>query len=257
MSCYASTVSSSGEEDGVDNQSLQANLMEMLERASEEDTILLLNDLFVGLVRERADLKPSFFKRSNLNLLLRQSVVSACTALDVYLPALLEHYLPTIVQIKQRNFLPNDPAVRDYFKGFHLTLSDIPALLEEPDALARWNTLARRVLDHCRDVTFSTPNGISAVMLMLGVADPWKLIGGRTRRSERDLREQVQNVTKRRNDIVHRGDRPAGQRDADPQPIDYAWTSAHVAAVQSVVLACDTLAQEGIQQLKNEAGGVP
>jgi hypothetical protein len=63
----------------------------------------------------------------------------------------------------------------------------------------------------------------------------------------------VQTLVRRRNDIMHRGDRPVGQPDAAAQPIDYAWTSSHVNAVQAVVLASDALAQESIRQLQAEA----
>lgn len=243
-------------EDGTAAQPLRAKIMELLECGSDEETVLLLNDLFVGLVRERAGLPANFFKRSNLNLLLRQAVVSACTAMDVYFPTLLETHLPTVVQIRQRNFLPSDNTVKDMFRGFRITLDQLPALLEEPVAADRWSILTRKLLDYCRSITFSNPDGIYAVILILGTVDPWRQIAERTGRSAKDLREQIQNITKRRNDIVHRGDRPVGQPDADPQPIDYAWTSAHVMAVQSVVLACEALAQESIQRLKTEAGGV-
>ena len=34
----------------------------------------LPNDLFVGIVRERAEVQATFFKRSNLSLLLRETV---------------------------------------------------------------------------------------------------------------------------------------------------------------------------------------
>jgi hypothetical protein len=93
-------------------------------------------------------------------------------------------------------------------------------------------------------------------MLMLGTDDPWRGIGARVGANERGLRDQIANIAKRRNDIVHRGDRALGRMDEDPQHIDYAWTTSHVNTVQSVVLACDALAEDSVRQLRADAGGV-
>ena len=219
-----------------------------------EALALLLNDLFVGLVREQANVPASFFAHANLSLLLRQAVVSACTAMDVFFPSLLEKHLPTVVEVRQRNFLPTDGDVRDLFKDFRLKLEDLPAILEEDDAAGRWNILARRVLDYCRERTLSNAQGIAASLLLLGINDPWKRIAECSGVPEQALRSQIQTLTKRRNNIIHRGDRPLGQLDGGPEAIDYAWANAHVNAVQSVVLACDALAGESVHHLMAEAG---
>jgi hypothetical protein len=226
-----------------------------MEYEPAEPLMVLLNDLFFGIVRERALIHPEFFQRANLSLLLRQAVVSACTAMDVFFPALLEAHLPGVVEVRQRNFLPAGGDVRDFFREFYLRLHEIPALIEQEPANARWGVLTRHVLDYCRERTLSNVNGISAVMLMLGTDDPWRRIGGRAGVNERGLRDQIANIAKRRNDIIHRGDRPVGRPDEGPQPIDFAWTHSHVNAVQSVVLACDALAEDSVKQLKADAGG--
>ena len=220
---------------------------------ANEEVVFLLNDLFAGLVRERAALRARDFHHDNMALLLRQATVSACTALDVFFPALLEAHLPVVIQIKQRNFLPRDGEIKTLFDAFRLRLDELPALLEEEDSTARWAVLARRIIEYTRDKTLSNVTGITAVMLLLGVDRPWAQIAQRAGLAEVALRDQVQALVKRRNDIMHRGDRPVGQPDAPPQTIDYAWTSSHVNAVQSVVLASDALAQESIRQLQAEA----
>lgn len=237
---------------------LVPKLREVIACDADESLLLLLNDLFLGIVcEERAEVPAWFFGKSNLALLLRQAVVSACTAMDVYFPVLLEAHLPTVVAVRQRNFLPNDGEVKDLFKDFRLRLDELPAFLEEESASGRWSILARRILEYCRDrTTLSNVTGISATMLMLGVSQPWRRITERSGLAEQALRMQVQVLTKRRNDIVHRGDRPVGQPDGSPQPIDYAWTSAHVNAAASVVLACDALAAEAIEQLRAAAVAV-
>jgi len=238
----------------TEQDSLVPQLREMMSSEPDEPLVLLLNDLFLGAVRERADLAPAFFGRPNLSLLLRQAVVSSCTAMDVFFPALLETHLPTVIQVRQRNFLPNAGDVKNLFRDFRLRLDDIVPFLEEEKAEDRWDRLARRILDYCRDKTLSNVSGVSATMIMLGVQDPWRRIAQRAGTTESALQNQVKTLVKRRNDIVHRGDRLVGQTEGPAEAIDYAWTSAHVNAVESVAHACDALANESTQGLKAEAG---
>jgi hypothetical protein len=228
-------------------------LREAVGSDADEDVILLLNDLFVGLVRENAALRPRYFQADNMALLLRQAVVSACTAMDVFLPALLNAYLPKVVQVRRRNFYPReDGEVRIFFQGFILKLDQVPSLLEDDDAEQRWLTLTRLVLDFCSSQVLAHERGIHIVLRLLGVQDPWQQIAQRAGVKEQSLREQMRGIVKRRNDIVHRGDYlQAAER---PSSIDLAWTSTHISAVQSVVLACDALALESVRQL--EAGAV-
>jgi hypothetical protein len=117
----------------------------------------------------------------------------------------------------------------------------------------RWSVLTRRIIDYTREKTLSNVEGITAVLRLLGVEQPWSQIARGVGVSEGALRDQVQALVKRRNDIMHRGDRPFARPDAPPQSIDYAWTSSHVSAVQSVVLASDALAAESIRLLQAEA----
>ena len=216
---------------------------------ANEALILLLNDLFLGLVRERADLKSSFFDERNLSLLLRQAIVSACTALDVFFPSLLQAHLSTVIQVRQRNFLPTTGEVRQLFADFRLKLDETFPFMEEDDPAKRWESLTLRVLTHCKDKTLSNVDGISAVLMILGISDPWNRIAERAGLSATVLREQVQTLVKRRNEIVHRGDRSMSEPDAEPQTIDYAWTNAHVNAAQAVALAADELAKLAVGTL--------
>lgn len=229
-------------------------LREVANAGADEAVILLLNDLFFGLVRERPSISQTFFGRPNLSLLLRQTVVSACTAMDVFFPALLDKYLPAVVDIRQRNFLPVNGEVKDLFKDFRLRLDEIGALLEPVETSARWEALTTKVLDHCKSKTLSNVDSISAVLLMIGIDEPWKRIAARAGLPEKSLRDQINNLIKRRNDIVHRGDRTVTQTDDEPRAIDFTWTQSHVMAVQSVVHACDAMADEATHQLRTEAG---
>jgi hypothetical protein len=225
-------------------------LLEAVGCSADEDVVVLLNDLFAGLVRERAAVRAKDFQADNMALLLRQAVVSACTALDVFLPTLLGVHLPTVMQVRQRNFYPRDDGeVRAFFAGFTLKLEQLPSLLEEEDTHQRWLTLSRLVLDYCSNQVLANERGIHIVLRLLGVDEPWGRIADRAGVREQYLREQVRAIVKRRNEIVHRGDYPQSAQNGGPAPIDLAWTSAHVSAVQAVVHACDALATESVRAL--------
>jgi len=242
------------EREGDDDAVLIERLRGAMDVGAEEGVVLLFNDLVTGLVRERAEMPMSFFRHVNLALLLRQAVVSACTAMDVFLPALLEAHLPEVIRVRQRNWQPSEGTVKKLFEDFSLRVEELPGLLEAETIEERWQIFASRVLAHMRRKTLSNPEGIQGTMVLLGVQDPWQKIASRSGMTPASLRQQVQTVVNRRNSIVHRGDRPPGQVDETPEPIDYAWANAHINAVNSTVTACDALAQEAVRALKIEAG---
>jgi hypothetical protein len=65
----------------------------LVSASATQDLMLVQNEIFVGRVRERAQLPKSAFKSATLAHLLRQAIVASCTALDAYLPALLRLHL--------------------------------------------------------------------------------------------------------------------------------------------------------------------
>src|SRR5262245_41241501 len=83
-------------------------LRKIINAARDEQLLVIYNEIFLGLVRERAQMPPAAFKRAALDNLLRQAIVAACTALDTYLPSLLRVNLPTVIAAKGRQFLPED-----------------------------------------------------------------------------------------------------------------------------------------------------
>lgn len=228
-------------------------LRDVIRCTRDEEVILLLNQLFVGVVREQAGLNLLFFRRDTLDLLLRQSVVAACSALDVIVPHLLETYLPAVIRVRQRNFLPNDGEVREVFRGFSLKLDDIWPLAEEDDRDARWGMIARRVLDYCGNQTLSNERGIAAGLALLGIEKPWGQIASRAGEDERSLRGRLVRAVARRNDIVHRADRAKTDPQGPAQAIDYVWTDNHVGAVRTIALACCDLGRERVTALEAEA----
>lgn len=231
------------------NHQMISQFRTLIEGAPDEELILLLNELFVGIVRERADVRLSFFRKDNLDLLLRQSVVAACSALDVFVPHLMQSHLPEVIRVRQRNFLPNNGDVRNLFADFRLKLEDIWPLVEEPDVEARWGMLTRRILDYCGNKALSNEAAITATLALLGVERPWVQIASRAGEPEAALREKLKRVVSRRNDIVHRADRSRTDPNGDAQPIDFVWTQNHVGVIRTVALACHELAREQMRQL--------
>jgi hypothetical protein len=225
-------------------------LRKVIASADDEEIILLLNELFIGVVRDRADLRPSFFRRDTLDLLLRQSVVAACSALDVFVPHLLQSHLPDVIQVRQRNFLPGDGDVKQLFSDFRLKLEDIWPLAEEGSAEERWNMITRRILDHCSAQTLSNDSGITATMALLAVEKPWSRIAERAGEPETALRDKLKRIVSRRNDIVHRADRAKTAPDGPAQAIDFVWTQNHVGAVKTIALACYDLVRERVRDLR-------
>lgn len=196
-------------------------MREVIASSRDEEIILLLNELFIGIVRGRADLKPSFFRRDTLDLLLRQAVVAACSALDVYLPHLLNAHLPDVILIKQRNFMPNSGEMRSFFLNFRLSLDDIWPMAEESTVEDRWGMITQRVLKYCADKTLFNDAGVSAVLTLLGVDEPWQRIADRAGEKKEPLMDKLRKIVSRRNDIVHRADRYKTAPDGPPQPIDF------------------------------------
>src|SRR4029077_12979108 len=104
----------------------------------EKDEILLVisNGIFLGLIRELAEVPPASIKRSALCNLLRQAVVTASTALETYLPLLLREHLPEVIRLRGRDFVPkNDESIKNQFKNLAFTLDEVARILTEPDPL--------------------------------------------------------------------------------------------------------------------------
>src|SRR5204863_532619 len=96
---------------------LLRSLRELVKAEKDESLLVISNGIFLGLIRELAEVPPSSIKRSALCNLLRQAVVTASTALETYLPILLRDNLPEVIRLRGRDFVPrNDEAFKNQFK---------------------------------------------------------------------------------------------------------------------------------------------
>src|SRR5438093_8705896 len=63
---------------------LLRSLRELVKADKDESVMVIYNEIFLGLIRERAQMPAGAMRRAALLNLLRQSVVSASTALETY-----------------------------------------------------------------------------------------------------------------------------------------------------------------------------
>ncbi len=214
---------------------------------ADEELMLIYNEIFLGLVRERANMPVHALKRSALNNLLRQSIVAACTALDTYLPALLRSNLPTVIRARGRDFIPPERELQEYFRDLKFDLSDTLRLLGDPDAPLY---IANKVLGFMAFKYLSSKKGIQTVGTLLTLDKPWDLIAARLQRDKKDLMKIIEETAQRRNDIVHRADRSSGDPDGNVQEISFSLSKQAVDTITHVTFALDELVLTSMAQIQ-------
>lgn len=244
---------SSDEGEPFDNAVLLQKVRDVIASPEDEKLILIMNHIFMGIVREQAELSPAFFRRENLRLLLRQAIVAACSALDVLLPALLDYYLPQMMTVLGTTYVPHDAETRAFFNSFRLKLDDLWIFIEEPERERRLGLGVERILAYCKDQALANERGIAATLSLLTIEKPWPSIAAIAGEKESALRERIRRAVARRNNIIHRADRVEDNVMGPLAPIDYVWTLNHVTAIQTVALACCTLAQNRLLSISGQS----
>lgn len=221
----------------------------LVSASATEDLMLVQNEIFLGVVRERAQLPKSAFKSVTLTHLLRQAIVASCTALDAYLPALLRLHLPEIIRRKGRAFVLSDQAANEYWKDLQFSLDDVLRLrAEDDDAAALY--IANRLMGLASFKYLSSKTGLHVVGVLLGLTKPWDEIGAHLGRDKKELMQVLDATVNRRNDIVHRADRDKADPDGEPQAITFAQASQGVDTIRHVCLALDELVETGLRDLR-------
>jgi hypothetical protein len=223
------------------------SLREVVGCDANEELMLLYNEVFLGLIRERAQIPASALKRSALDNLLRQAIVVASTALETYLPSLLRANLPVVIEAKGRDFIPQDADLNDYFKELTFDLPETMRILSEPEAAPLF--IANRILGLTNFKYLSSRKGIHAVGVLLSLEKPWQQIADKLQRERKDLMHTVEETARRRNDIVHRADRQQVDPTGEAQAISYAWAKQAVDTIMHVCLALDELVVARISDL--------
>lgn len=224
-------------------------MRQLLSVGADEELMLIHNSIFVGLIREGAQMPRSALKNASLCGLLRQSVVTACTALETYLPSLLRENLPTVIAARGRGFFPADKDVQQSFNGLTFSLSETLRLLNEPDAP---QFIANKLLSFINFKYLSGSKGIYSVATMLSIDDAWNRISERLGQDVDSIKKQVDDTVSRRNDIVHRADRAQKRPDGEMQGISFAWSKQSVDTIANVCYALDELVDARLKELKAE-----
>jgi hypothetical protein len=232
-------------------------LRSLLKYRNQEYLMLVYNDIFLGLVREKAHIPAATLRRSTLSHLLRQAVVVSCTAMDTYLPALLKANLSTTIRAKGRDFIPvSDGEVMQYFslKGLTFSLEETMRLISETNYSGTVDYassyIANKILTVTQKQYLSTSKGVHVVGRLLGLDNPWDRIvehlGREIKSNEKtqgksELKAILDATVDRRNNITHRGDRKLENVDGEPEEISFAWAQQAVNTVEHVCIALDEL----------------
>src|SRR5437016_873560 len=95
------------ENDGLKTDGeLVTSLRVLLQCDHDEQIQLIVNTVFMGCIRESANVPGGALRPQSLQNLLRQAVVSGCTAYETYLSTVLQKNIFTVIELKQHAFFP-------------------------------------------------------------------------------------------------------------------------------------------------------
>jgi hypothetical protein len=228
---------------------LLKSLREIVEAENEEVLTVIYNEIFLGLIRERAEIPPASIRYSALCNLLRQSVVIASTALETYLPILLRQNLPEVIRLRGRDFVPrNDEAFKNQFRDLKFDLDEAVRILVDPDPLF----VANKMISSLNFSYLNGRRGIHVTGMLLALDNPWQRIALQLGRDEDEIKKTLDVTVKRRNDIVHRADRSQEDPAGTAQEIGFPWAKQAVETIRVVCLALDDLVTNRLKELKQQ-----
>jgi hypothetical protein len=226
-------------------------LRSIVQAADDEGLMVVYNEIFLGLVREAAEIPTSTLRRSSLAHFLRQAVVASCTSLETYLPAILQDKLPMVIKAMGRdfiNFIPkDDPTIKEKFKTLTFSLDEMLRLLADPNAA---EYTATKIIGFIGFSYLSGSKGVHVVGKMVGISQPLAQIAERINRDPVEVERILNETVTRRNDIVHRADRNQKQIDGKPQEITYVWAMQSIDTIRQVCLALDDLIKDRVMEFE-------
>jgi len=230
-------------------EDLLQSLRQLAKAEKDESILVISNGIFLGLIRELAEISEASIKRSALCNLLRQAVVTASTAMETYLPSLLRNNLPEIIRLRGRDFVPKtDEDIKNQFKSLTFALDEAVRILIDPDPLF----VANKLISSLSFYYLSGKRGIHVTGTLLGLDNPWKQIAQQLDRDEEELKKTLDATVKRRNDIVHRADRSQDDPTGPTQDISFPWSKHAVETIRIVCLALDDLVANRLKELKQQ-----
>ena len=192
---------------------------------------IISNDYCLAVFRKTAHLSESFFDEDHLCQLLRQAIVAACSAMDIYFnDKLQQNVMKVLLQYRQsapKRLRELTMTFHDYFdlEQFH-----------DPN-----EKLRQVILGHFERRALANIDAITEVAEILGCRDFWHDVGRIIGSTPSALKTRISDIVSRRNDIVHRADREMDEESNDVQlkKVSRAWVNDHIEAVRTLVLAAD------------------
>src|SRR5262245_754828 len=225
-------------------------LRELVKAEKDEGLMVIYSEVFLGLIRARAEVPPASIKRSALCNLLRHSVVTPSTALKTYLPILLRDNLPEVIRLRGKDFVPKkDLEITNQFKNLTFDLGDAVRILTNPDPLF----IANKMISSLNFSYLSGKRGIHVTGVLLALDNPWGLVAQQLGRAEDEIKKTLDATVRRRNDIVHRADRSQDDPSGPAQEIGYPWAKQAVETIRVVCLALDDLVTVRLKELQSKA----
>ena len=205
-------------------------------RWRKADQIDRSENAYLYIVIRRADaVTRSDFGAKQLEFLLRQAVVAACSAMDCYFLEKVEEHIWTVYSKKGAESPPDLLRLRirmeDYLKAEGYTRKG-------------W-AIKAGMMNSIQYSSFQSPDAIKDRLQLLGVKDFWSDVARELGRRPSELRNQVKEFVERRNQIVHKGDRPRNKT----LPIDLNWVRRRTALVDRVVNAADSVIDRQVAAL--------
>lgn len=239
----------------LENEGLQTEgnmvtaLRGLLSCEKDEQVQLIVNAVFLGCIRESANVPAGQLRKGSLENLLRQAIVSGCTAYETYLSTLLADNILTVIEVRQQDFFPADQEVTKYFDGLSLGIHEAFRLLNKDD---RAVFLRNKIVTFVQKKNLGSVAGLKTVGLVLGIEDPWNALAAHLHKERKDLTRTLSDAIERRNSIVHKADRNLESGNLEKQPIAFAWTQQAVDTIKHVCLGFDELATARMRQYRTE-----
>lgn len=216
------------------------------------------NDRITLLIRSTARIPDSLMEEGGFDFLLRQAVIAACTSLETFFWDSVFENIVTILRARRAG-------AAEEVRNLTLTLEEYLSIEQYGDPDQR---LGQIILKNFERKILSNTDSIDQVARILTVRNFWEQVEKLCGEPSKNLRRLIGELISRRNQVVHRGDRPSHGEQSDIhglKPITFSWTNLRVQASKTLVTAAAeiftgavTRLQEEIQSMKGkQEGGKP
>jgi hypothetical protein len=188
------------------------------------------NDRVSVLARSATRIPESLTMEGGLDFLLRQAVVVACTCVESFFWDALRENVLTIVQARKTR-------ADESLRKLTLTLEQYFSIQQYEDPDFR---LQQIILANFERGTLYDVGKIDDLARIMTVPNFWQEVERISGQPASQLKQLLQDLINRRNQIAHRTDRPREGEDADGhglRPITYPWTNARIQAARTLVTA--------------------